>query len=375
MKTWDIFCRVVDNYGDIGVSWRLARQLANEHQLAVRLWVDELAALQHIWPATKLEQQQQLAGVTVCVWSKEFQVDYIADVVIEAFACHIPESYIAAMLLVKPSPIWLNVEYLSAESWVEDCHQLSSINPQNGLRKTFYFPGFSEKTGGLLRERDLFMQRNRFMVSTARAAFLTRIGAPDSHENRVIISLFSYENTAIASLLLAWSESPVAVLCLVPAGKALVSVNRFFNAGLQVGDGCTRGALRLQVIPFLTQVDYDHLLWACDINFVRGEDSFVRAQWAAKPCLWHIYPQEDEAHLVKLKAFLEKYTYGADSELASLINQLSLAWNQGADCSQLWANLFSRYADWREHSQVWCKNLGSAPDLAANLVLFCQKIL
>ncbi|WP_187492385.1 elongation factor P maturation arginine rhamnosyltransferase EarP, partial [Pantoea agglomerans] len=23
--TWDIFCTVVDNYGDIGVTWRLAR--------------------------------------------------------------------------------------------------------------------------------------------------------------------------------------------------------------------------------------------------------------------------------------------------------------------------------------------------------------
>ena len=25
--TWDIFCSVVDNFGDIGVTWRLARQL------------------------------------------------------------------------------------------------------------------------------------------------------------------------------------------------------------------------------------------------------------------------------------------------------------------------------------------------------------
>ncbi|MBY0444112.1 MAG: elongation factor P maturation arginine rhamnosyltransferase EarP, partial [Burkholderiales bacterium] len=37
---WDIFCRVIDNYGDIGVCWRLARQLSFEHGFAVRLMVD-----------------------------------------------------------------------------------------------------------------------------------------------------------------------------------------------------------------------------------------------------------------------------------------------------------------------------------------------
>ena len=42
--SWDIFCTVVDNYGDIGVCWRLARQLAAEHGFAVRLWVDDLAS-------------------------------------------------------------------------------------------------------------------------------------------------------------------------------------------------------------------------------------------------------------------------------------------------------------------------------------------
>lgn len=380
MKTWDIFCRVIDNYGDIGVCWRLARQLADEHNIAVRLWVDELAALQYIWPAATSAPRQELAGVTVCVWAEDFQVDYIADVVIEAFACNLPEAYIAALLPVKPAPVWLNLEYLSAESWVEGCHQLSSINPQNGAKKFFYFPGFTAKTGGLLRERELLVARDNFNRQGERDAFLTRIGVAPSTADRLLVSLFSYENSAIESLLKAWRQSSVPVVCVVPAGKTLITINSLFATQLDVGDSFSAGALTLQVSPFLTQVDYDKLLWACDINFVRGEDSFVRAQWAAKPFVWHIYPQDDNAHLIKLNAFLEKYSQPLDTgsltgDLAEAIALFWGAWNRGEDCEQLWLSLFEQYAEWREYNQIWSRYLGSAPDLARNLVLFCQKLL
>ena len=48
---WDVFCAVVDNYGDIGVCWRLSRQLAAEHGIAVRLWVDDLKPFARLCPA------------------------------------------------------------------------------------------------------------------------------------------------------------------------------------------------------------------------------------------------------------------------------------------------------------------------------------
>jgi uncharacterized repeat protein (TIGR03837 family) len=63
----------------------------------------------------------------------------------------------------------------------------------------------------------------------------------------------------------------------------------------------------LHVIPFIAQDDHDKLLWSCDINFVRGEDSSVRAQWAARPFVWHLYPQSEQAHLAKLRAFTDRY--------------------------------------------------------------------
>ncbi len=382
MKTWDIFCRVIDNYGDIGVCWRLARQLANEHHLDVRVWVDELAALKQIWPETILAQTQTLAGVQVCIWQDDFATEYVADVVIEAFACHLPELYIARMKQVSTPPCWLNLEYLSAESWVEGCHQLTSMHPQNGLKKTFFFPGFSEKTGGLIREHDLLIRRDNFALTDEKRTFLTKLAVIDYPENSLIISLFSYENSAIAGLLKTWSQAPTTIICLVPMGKTLTSINTALNLNLTAlnpslnrGDGYTLGSLQIKVIPFLTQTDYDLLLWACDINFVRGEDSFVRAQWAAKPFVWHIYPQDEETHLIKLNAFLEKYTDAAEPKLATAIRQLWIGWNTDEDCSHAWSQLLKHHQQWLKHNQNWCKNLALASNLTSNLVDFCQKAL
>ena len=47
---WEIFCQVVDNFGDIGVCWRLAADLVSRGYGSVRLWVDDWAALRRINP-------------------------------------------------------------------------------------------------------------------------------------------------------------------------------------------------------------------------------------------------------------------------------------------------------------------------------------
>ena len=124
-KTWDIFCTVVDNYGDIGVCWRLARQLANEHGRAVRLWVDDLASLQRIAPGVDVLQDAQMQrGVEVRRWTALPPGTEPAQVVIEAFACHLPEAYVEKMAAQRAKSAWINLEYLSAEQWVEESHAL-----------------------------------------------------------------------------------------------------------------------------------------------------------------------------------------------------------------------------------------------------------
>lgn len=370
IKTWDIFCRVIDNFGDIGVCWRLARQLAAEHNLNVRLWVDDLDSLIRIWPQTLQMDQQQVAGVEVCRWNPEFSADVqVADVVIEAFACDIPAIYLDKMAQLKrlgQTPVWINLDYLSAETWVEEFHRMPSAHPATGLRKTFFFPGFTPRTGGLLRESSLINLRNSFDA----AHWLTSMDIerqPDS----LLVSLFAYENPTLASLIKAWADSSQPIHCLVPSGKILSSINTALQRELGVGDSYTQGNLRLQVIPFVTQTEYDKLLWACDINFVRGEDSFVRAQWAAKPMLWHIYPQDEDVHIIKLNAFLAYYTAHCSAPLANSIRASWLAWNQGEDMENHWHQLLSQLPDWRRHSQTWCDSLQAQPDLATQLVTFC----
>lgn len=286
MASWDIFCSVVDNYGDIGVTWRLARQLAAEYGQAVRLWVDEPQAFARICPrADPAAHVQCLDGVEVRAWGRPWaSVVVAADVVIEAFACELPEAHRQAMRERERPSLWLNLEYLSAEEWIGSCHALPSLQAC-GLSKYFFFPGFREPSGGLLREAGLLERRRRFQASvSAQDEFLASLGVRRKVGER-LISLFAYENPALPGWLEQLRDARQPSLLLVPEGRVLADVADWLRvATLAVGDVHVRDALRVQVLPFMAQDDYDRLLWCCDLNAVRGEDSFVRAQWADGRC-------------------------------------------------------------------------------------------
>src|SRR5262249_22724180 len=137
------------------------------------------------------------------------------------------------------------------------------------------------------------------------------------------VSLFSYEKAPVKALLQACTRYPAPVWIIAPEGHAAASLEAA-SEGLDI-DEC--GDIESFVVPFLSQDRYDELLWACDLNFVRGEDSFVRAQWAGRPFVWHIYPQKENAHWVKLSAFLARYTEGLDRDRAGAVTGLWEAWN------------------------------------------------
>ena len=369
--TWDIFCTVVDNYGDIGVTWRLARQLAAEHPFSVRLWVDDLQPFARLCPGADSQAEQQwLERVSVCHWPKDWRPVAPADVVIEAFACRLPPAYIEAMPRRARAPLWLNLEYLSAEEWVSGCHALTSPQP-NGMRKIFFFPGFRPTTGGLLREADLITQRQAFQQDkAAQRLFLRELGVSPAEDAR-LISLFAYENAGLAS----WLETMVAdsrkTHLLVPEGRVLGDLQRWLDVdSLQAGAIQERGALTIQVLPFVRQEQYDRLLWCCDFNAVRGEDSFVRAQWAGRPLLWHIYEQDDDAHWVKLEAFLELYLQSLSPAAGQAMRDVWRAWNAGSDMGKCWMELQKHWGEVNQHAERWCLEQASQPDLAAALALF-----
>lgn len=352
--TWDIFCSVVDNYGDIGVTWRLARQLVAEHGLAVRLWVDDLNAFTPMCPgADATAAQQWQHGVDVRHWPAAWLPVAPADVVIGAFACQLPAAYVEAMRARPQPPLWLNLEYLSAEDWVEGCHGLPSPQP-NGLRKVFFFPGFTDKTGGLLREGSLLARRDGFQQSAeARRAFLQGLGV-DLVPGALLISLFAYENPQLGNWLDALATADQPCHLLVPQGRVVAGLSQWLGEGpLHVGDVRTRGALTVQVLPFVSQDDFDRLLWSCDFNAVRGEDSFVRAQWAGQPMLWHIYVQDENAHWEKLEAFLAHYRCGLSDDADAALLGLWRAWNMDFDMGQAWRAARQHWPELQQHARLW----------------------
>jgi len=293
---WDIFCQVIDNLGDVGVCWRAAAELAARGQ-QVRLWLDDDRALAWMAPAP------HPAGLSVHAWPDQpalLPADGAGDVVIEAFGCTLPESFLALVAQrqarqaprAAQSPVWINLEYLSAEDYVERCHRLPSLlmsGAAAGLTRWFFYPGFTPRTGGLLREAALEQRQSAFDRSAWRAA--RGIGTAAR-----LVSLFCYEPPALPELLAQLQTGDEPSHLLVTPGRATDAVRAALPA---------RAQLPTTWLSPCAQPAFDEMLWASDLNLVRGEDSLVRALWAGEAFVWQIYPQHDNAHHAKLEAFLD----------------------------------------------------------------------
>ena len=379
-RQWDIFCTVVDNFGDIGVTWRLAKQLAHEFGQHVCLWVDDMASFARICPELQPQLHQQLCqGVEIIHWSSNFPTDWQpGDVVIEAFACELPVIAKQSMTLRQPAPLWLNLEYLSAESWIDECHGLPSLQ-HNGLNKYFFFPGFSQRSGGLICEHSLTSQRQQWQgSSSSRNDLFSKYGLPKLPAETRYISIFTYESEALPALLNHWRDGKDPVCCLIPQGRALNSIYPWLGVDhLIAGDLWQQGSLTILILPMTDQNGYDRLLWSCDFNLVRGEDSFLRAQWACRPFLWHIYPQADEAHLEKLTAFLQLYGQNLSSTCYNALISLCVSYDrgQGNEAVAAWKTVEQHAAELQEHAQSWPRHALAGGDLASRLVQFSEKRL
>ena len=367
-KRWDIFCRIVDNFGDIGVTWRLARQLAAEHGKSVRLWIDDLPTAGKLIPGLDPQaSSQQIDHVEICRWH-DADVAVPADVVIEAFACELPAIYLEKM--AASQPVWINLEYLSAESWVRDFHAKPSRHAVLPLIKHFFFPGFTPETGGLLHERSLIAKRDEFVGSqTAKTRFREKLAIPDN--DAIKISLFCYQHGPINELLQAFAGSAQPILCLVPESSVWVTVGNHFHKSLEHGIAMQRGNLTLLPLPFLTQDEYDQLLWLCDINFVRGEDSWVRAIWAGKAMVWQPYRQQEGTHLAKLAAFLDFYDVSSNLTASAAMRRIHENWSGDDFPATVWSEYVGHLPTLEQHAAAFSTKLAAQSDLASKLVIFC----
>jgi uncharacterized repeat protein (TIGR03837 family) len=322
---WDVFCRVIDNHGDLGVCWRLCADLAARGQ-TVRLWVDDPAALAWMAPGGA-------AGVTVVRWAEPLPALVPGDVVIEAFGCDPPAAFVERMASARKPPAWINLEYLSAEPYVERSHGLPSPT-RIGLTKWFYFPGFTPSSGGLLREPQ---------------ALTTTPLPTDARAGERVVSLFAYAHAPFEALFDRLAEAPTLLLLAAGASQA---------PALAALAAKPRPNLRARALPWLTQTDYDRLLAACALNIARGEDSIVRAMWAGAPFVWHIYPQHDGAHAPKLDALLDRMNADA------CVRELWRAWNGLGP----WPARLPDPAPWRLAACRWRDELAAQPDLTSRLL-------
>jgi uncharacterized repeat protein (TIGR03837 family) len=377
---WDVFCRVVDNFGDIGVCWRLCADLgARGH--AVRLWVDDNTPLHWMAPGAL---EGSWPGVQVLDWGCSQNAALLAslapaDVWVEGFGCEIATEFIAARADSTratgqndhDTPVWVNLEYLSAERYVERSHGLASPvmrGPAKGWTKFFFYPGFSGRTGGLLREPDLLQRQQAFAQGDGRADWLARHGITWAGEQ--LVSLFCYEPGALAALLEQLDAAPTPTLLLVSAGRASKAVEAALaQRAAESAEAADQAFQRLRVayLPPLTQADFDQLLWGCDLNFVRGEDSLVRALWAGKPLVWQIYPQDDAAHVDKLNAFLD--AIGAPASLRSFHH----VWNGTHPFASHDALPLIDLNSWSHSLLVARERLLQMDDLVTQLVQFVLK--
>lgn len=407
---WDLFCRVVDNYGDLGVCRRLAQHLATRGQ-CVRLWVDDAALLHRMAPelpaADAAFWRACAAGVAWVHWQDELDQGLDpGDVVVEAFGCDPPASFVARMAhrvsisgnarttstnamaataaaprahdidhRAPQAPLWLNLEYLSAEDYVARSHRLPSpqaSGPGRGLTKWFFYPGFTADTGGLLREHDLPERRAAF----DRDAWLQGWGLRATDERR--LSLFAYEQAPLEDLLKSLAEEthPAQWRLMVTQGPLQARAQHWLQARPAAAQ-----RIGITALPWLSSQDFDHLLWACDLNFVRGEDSLVRALWAGAPFVWQIYPQHDGAHAAKLQAFWAwlqasalnphaEHATGQPAHWARTVHPWWQAWNQLTPWPAGAAWPWQSQAPWRQAVTEARDTLTRRPSLAQALLDF-----
>lgn len=364
--SWDIFCRVIDNFGDAGVCCRLARELFHRGH-RVRLFCDDIALASRLLSGGDRQCLPELLP-----WLPDDDPFWghavPASVVIEAFACDPPSAYVRQMAAAYRPPVWINLEYLSAERWVEDVHGLPSPQwhgPGSGLTKWFFHPGFTPVTGGLLRESDLSKRRSDWDPHVWRRSMGITL-----RPGELQMALFCYEQPQLQTLLEGLSQAGIRAHVLATSGWA----------SDQAKSCLWPSGLRWTALDWLSQDDFDHLLWSSDLNLVRGEDSLVRAIWAGKPFVWQLYPQTDGAHADKAEAFLDRYlsSRATTSMPSDAIRTFWRVWNglpSSLNAVAMIGDLFSgtSWASWQRLSFEFSRQLSSQADLVSQLELFVRQ--
>lgn len=310
--TFDIFCSVIDNFGDAGVCWRFCREL----HLAlpdsqIRLFCNDFVTLNRIENQLDISLSEQVLDAITIIHINSLTPQRCAsiipaDVVIEAFGCELPEAIMP--YVNQHTSLVINLEYLTAEAWAVGYHKTPSPLPTLKPEKYFYMPGFLPGTGGVLidsgmlkRSASVRASRNEILRSLVIAPFRDQMPLTTSGSPVLVGTIFTYE-TDFSGLCSALRETTQPFLIMLCGEKTHHSfLETVFGLPIDVS-AFTLGASMVVMVPWLSQTAYEDLLLCADFNIVRGEDSLLRAIQCGVPFLWQAYPQENDRHLEKSDA-------------------------------------------------------------------------
>ena len=340
----DIFCQVIDNYGDVGVAYRLAREFKRVYpNKKLRFVINKTEELNLIRKSEDIE---------IILYKDISKIENSADLIIESFGCEIPKKYMHKAL--KNSKLIINLEYFSAEKWVDDFHLQESFLGGN-LKKYFFIPGLSEKSGGILLDNE-FLERKK-KVEANKEYYLKKFGIKEKYD--LIGSVFSYEKN-FGSLIEELKKLGKKIILLMLSEKTQKNFIKYFD------NGNNYDKIKFVKLPFFSYDKYEELLALCDFNLVRGEDSFVRALLLGKPFLWHIYPQDENTHIKKLESFLEKYCSNNKELKQTFIN-----YNINKDD---FSYFFKNFKEIEKYNKNYANYLIKNCDLMEKLINFIENI-
>ncbi len=355
-----LICKVIDFFGDIGVAWRIANQLKVDFSIEVHLLVDDLMTTQRLVPSLDISLKKQTID-GICIYHCDFSEDSKSlpsppAFVFNLFNIDLPHAYKA--LIQSGKSKYIAIEYLSAEPWVDNFHLKPSIDPESGLIKTFFYPGFTNQTGGLIREKNLLLRREAFVQNRRDKVIKLFGGNPDFYS----ISLFYYPTQKIETFLDVMDIMKKPIQFFIP--QYLLDLLK-----------AKKNYQHLHIIPypFLSHDDFDDLLWSCNLNFVRGEDSWIRALWAGKPFIWQPYVQENNIHLIKLKAFLRSYCEDCEQELSETLIKMHNDWSNNKFNEALWRDFFKNQASLESFALKRSYHYFKEPSFVESLVDYCSE--
>ncbi|AWD32302.1 hypothetical protein CKSOR_00172 [Candidatus Kinetoplastibacterium sorsogonicusi] len=360
----DIFCNVIDNYGDIGFCWRLSKNLENRYKWKISLWINNLNAFANIEKnINTISSKQFVNNISIRYWNDDELFNHNpGNIIINSFSCDLPNFYLKKIKIFNS--LLINLEYLTPELWINKYHLLPSYNNLN-IKKYFFFPGFRKKTGGIIREPYLSSEREKFQNDIfMKNNFLYKVGFTNE--------LMNFKNDAKLIFIFCYKHSPIRSFI-----QALKYLNKKFIIILSNDNIIEKDYLKnsdkvkFHKLPLINQDSFDKLLWCSDINFIRGEDSFIRAIWAKRPFIWNIYKQDNNAHIKKLQAWLSLYMP------PQYIYDLTMHWNNYQFHSKIFTNSINKalskknFLLWEKINNDFYIKQSNKRDLIDNLVKFC----